>query len=143
MEIRTSSWHYRLLKFYDVDLYEIQDSCQYRRKVTWVLFVLALLTAGILVMVGDTLAWMLAMAVSLTLIAPGVPAIILISMVIGVILTTAIMLVGESHLSGRWKRRDSTKPPSTPYVVEAYRQWRDKYCTRITYKYDAPQEEEQ
>lgn len=129
MIVHASSWHFRLLRAFDVNTFELEDSCKYIRKVMTVLAFSIVLATAVMVVVGDFIAWGLAILIG-GFTPPGIGAtIVLFSLVVAVILLT---IAGSAEYYQNWKSRQPYKPEPPPsFAKQAYHQWRDKFCTRV------------
>lgn len=133
MIVHTASWHYKLLRAFDVNTYELTDSCKYVRKVMTVMAFAAVLAAGLLLSVGDFIAWVLACIFG-GWTAPGFLASLVIAVIaIGIVIVAAAT---THHFYQEWKSRQPEKPETPPsFAKQAYRQWRDKFCSKVDIRY--------
>jgi hypothetical protein len=129
MIVHTTSWHYKLLRAFDVNTCELTDSCKYIRKVMLVMVFSAVLAAVALLSVGDFIAWLL-VGIFSGWTAPNFGATLVIAVLsIGLILVAAAT---SHHYYTEWKALQPVKPETPPsFAKQAYRQWRDKFCSRV------------
>jgi hypothetical protein len=132
MIIQASSWHYRLLRAFEVTITGI-DSCTYRRKLLVLLSFVTAAAAFVLYAVGDFIGWVLGCITS-TCAEPTFGAVVVI-MSLG-IATFVCCVAGAINLREKWRGTHPIDPDAPPsFVKQAYRQWRDKYCTKVEIHY--------
>lgn len=129
MIVHTNSWHYKLLNFYDVNTYELTDSCKYTRKVMTVTGFSVFVFAFLMMTLGDFIAWAI-VCITSGYISPNLGTVFVLILCSVVLLVAACAVLGESYLI--WKHRRPHKPAPPPsFAKQAYRQWRDKFCTEV------------
>lgn len=132
MIVHANSWHYQLLGAFEVNIVGA-DSCTYRRKLITLLLLLAAGGTIVLYSVGDFIGWLLG-CVTNGCAEPTLGAVlILLSLGIAAVVCGVAATV---HLHEMWRGAHPIDPDAPPsFVKQSYRQWRDKYCTKVEVRY--------
>ena len=129
MIIHTSSWHYKLLRAFEVNISELDDSCKYIRKVMITLAFSLLIFSFLMATLGDFIAWVIAGTLH-GFTHPNTASTILLTVIALIVLILIAAAIEEVIQTWKSRRPQRTNiPPS--FAKQAYRQWRDKFCTRI------------
>lgn len=128
MIVHTNSWHYRLLRAFEVTVYGI-DSCTYRRKLLVLLFAITSFSAFTLYAVGDFIGWLFGCLFG-TCADPNVgSAVVIISLIVVAIIAA---VAGIHKLHSEWRNTHPIDPEAPPsFVSQSYHQIRDKFCSKV------------
>jgi uncharacterized membrane protein YidH (DUF202 family) len=138
MVLDKKSWHYRLANTYGdyQDWGDGTDMCTYTKHVLRGLFLVIATTTVAGAVTGvmfDTfvawIAWMLFIGEWVDPTLETFKGFLIIFGLVAMIMGIAGYVKAKEHL-----RRKYPTSQGAPFVVQAYRSWKDKYCVRVTFK---------
>jgi len=143
MIINRNSWHARLILWNDgrIRTYDISDLCTYIRALIRAVFWVLILTLFFIAVVVNPIMGFMTFVITWILDIPLVGIYrAWANAGMGLVMTFLAFAIGSVaiykligfFMAKFHDRRDTEQQPSL--IAATYRQWRDKYCTRITLK---------